>query len=47
MVPSQNSLDLTRRLSDSDLVVYADAGHGGIFQFHTRFVDKALEFLQR
>jgi hypothetical protein len=27
------------------LVIYPGAGHGGIFQFHEQFVDKALEFL--
>ena len=47
MVPTQNSLDLARRLPDSDLVIYPDAGHGGIFQFHAQFVDKALDFLRR
>jgi pimeloyl-ACP methyl ester carboxylesterase len=47
MVPTPNSLDLARRLPDSDLVIYPDAGHGGIFQFHGQFVDKALDFLQR
>ncbi len=47
MVPSQNSHDLARRLPNSDLVIYPDAGHGGIFQFHAQFVAKALEFLQR
>ena len=47
MVPTQNSADLARRLPDSDLVIYPDAGHAGIFQFHGQFVDKALEFLQR
>jgi pimeloyl-ACP methyl ester carboxylesterase len=47
MVPTTNSLDLARRLPDSDLVIYPDAGHGGIFQFHGQFVAKALEFLQR
>ena len=46
MVPTTNSLDLARRLPDSDLVIYPDAGHGGIFQFHGQFVEKALEFLQ-
>jgi len=45
MVPTSNSVDLARRLPDADLVVYPDAGHGGIFQFHGQFVDKALEFL--
>jgi hypothetical protein len=27
------------------LVIYPDAGHGGIFQFHQQFVQKALQFL--
>ncbi len=47
MVPTANSADLARRLPDSELVIYPDAGHGGIFQFHTQFVQKALEFLAR
>jgi pimeloyl-ACP methyl ester carboxylesterase len=45
MVPTSNSVDLARRLSNADLVVYPDAGHGGIFQFHTEFVEKANAFL--
>jgi len=45
MVPTTNSVDLARRLPDADLVVYPDAGHGGIFQFHEQFVDTALAFL--
>jgi len=47
MVPTKNSADLARRLPDSELVIYPDAGHGGIFQFHEQFVEKALEFLER
>jgi pimeloyl-ACP methyl ester carboxylesterase len=47
MVPSKNSVDLARRLPDSELVIYPDAGHGGIFQFHAQFVEKVLEFLRR
>ena len=47
MVPTRNSVDLAQRLPDADLVVYPDAGHGGIFQFHAQFVQKALEFLGR
>ncbi len=45
MVPSQNSVDLDRRLPNSQLVLYPDAGHGGVFQFHEDFVKRALEFL--
>jgi len=47
MVPTKNSVDLDRRLPDSELVIYPDAGHGGIFQFYGPFVEKALEFLAR
>jgi hypothetical protein len=46
-VATKNSADLARRLPDSELVIYPDAGHGGIFQFHAQFVHKALEFLGR
>jgi pimeloyl-ACP methyl ester carboxylesterase len=45
MVPSQNTVDLDRRLPNSQLVLYPDAGHGGVFQFHEDFVKRALEFL--
>jgi pimeloyl-ACP methyl ester carboxylesterase len=45
MVPSKNTVDLNRRLPDSQLVLYPDAGHGGVFQFHEDFVKRALEFL--
>ena len=38
-------VDLDRRLSNSQLVLYPDAGHGGVFQFHEDFVTRALEFL--
>lgn len=47
MVPSQNSVDLARRVPNGELVLYPDAGHGGIFQFHRQFVETALEFLER
>ena len=45
MVPTSNSYDLARRLPNATLRIYPDAGHGGIFQFHERFVREALEFL--
>lgn len=45
MVPSSNSIDLARRLPHAELVLYEDAGHGGIFQYHDAFVRKAREFL--
>jgi pimeloyl-ACP methyl ester carboxylesterase len=45
MVPTKNTVDLDRRLPNSQLVIYPDAGHGGVFQFHEDFVKRALEFL--
>jgi pimeloyl-ACP methyl ester carboxylesterase len=45
MVPTKNTVDLDRRLPNSQLVVYPDAGHGGVFQFHEDFIKRALEFL--
>ncbi|MET4541171.1 pimeloyl-ACP methyl ester carboxylesterase [Arthrobacter bambusae] len=47
MVPSVLSNDMHRRIPGSELVIYPDSGHGGIFQFHDRFVPVALEFLGR
>jgi pimeloyl-ACP methyl ester carboxylesterase len=47
MVPTSNTLDLAKRLPNSELKIYPDAGHGGIFQFHDEFVPQALEFLAR
>ena len=47
MVPSTLSEDLHRRIRGSELIIYADSGHGGIFQFHDRFAPAAVEFLDR
>ncbi|MGZ3329066.1 MAG: alpha/beta fold hydrolase [Xanthobacteraceae bacterium] len=47
MVPSFNSFELTRRLPNAQLSIFPDAGHGGIFQYHTAFVEQALAFLQQ
>ena len=47
MVPSVLSEDLHRRIAGSDLVIYPDSGHGGIFQFHDRFAPLAIAFLAR
>ncbi|MFI2485802.1 alpha/beta fold hydrolase [Promicromonospora kroppenstedtii] len=47
MVPSVLSQDLHRRIKGSELIIYPDAGHGGIFQYHERFAPVAVEFLGR
>jgi pimeloyl-ACP methyl ester carboxylesterase len=46
MVPTENSTDMARRIPGSQLVIYEDAGHGGIFQNYAEFVQKALSFLE-
>lgn len=45
MVPSSNTHDLAKRIPGAQLVIYPDAGHGGIFQNYADFVPKALSFL--
>ena len=45
MVPTVNSYDLAKRLPNSRLIIYPDAGHGGVFQYEEDFVPKALAFL--
>ncbi len=45
MVPSENSTDMAERMPHAKLVLYADAGHGGIFQYHDAFLKEAKAFL--
>lgn len=45
MVPSVLSEDLHRRIKGSELVIYPDSGHGGIFQHHAAFAPAAVDFL--
>jgi len=47
MVPSVLSNDLHRRIAGSELIIYPDSGHGGIFQYHEEFAPVAVEFLGR
>ena len=47
MVPSINSAHLALEIPDAKLVLYKDAGHGGIFQYNEEFVAEALEFLKQ
>ena len=46
MVPSSNTTDLAKRLQNSELIIYKDSGHGGMFQYYEDFVKKTLEFLK-
>lgn len=47
MVPTSNTYDLAKRLPNSHLIIYPDAGHGGIFQYHDDFVKQTLNFLAK
>jgi pimeloyl-ACP methyl ester carboxylesterase len=46
MVPSVLSDDLHRRIAGSELILYPDSGHGGIFQYWEEFAPVAAEFLR-
>lgn len=45
MVPTALSEDLHRRIKGSQLIIYPNSGHGGIFQFHEKFAPVATDFL--
>ncbi|WP_104140069.1 alpha/beta fold hydrolase [Arthrobacter sp. ZGTC131] len=45
MVPSILSEDMHRRIAGSELIIYPDSGHGGIFQYHEKFAPVAVDFL--
>jgi pimeloyl-ACP methyl ester carboxylesterase len=45
MVASSHSADMARRIPNSRLTIYPNAGHGGVFQHHREFVAEALDFL--
>jgi pimeloyl-ACP methyl ester carboxylesterase len=47
MVPSILSEDLHKRIAGSELVIYPDSGHGGIFQYYEKFAPVVVEFLGR
>lgn len=47
MVPSVLSDDLHRRIAGSQLVIYPNSGHGGIFQHHREFASTAIAFLDQ
>ncbi|ROP49226.1 MULTISPECIES: alpha/beta fold hydrolase [unclassified Rathayibacter] len=46
MVPSVLSEDLHRRIAGSELIMYPNSGHGGIFQYWEEFAPVAAEFLR-
>lgn len=48
MVPTPNSYDLAKRFPNAEkVIIYPNSGHGGIFQYHTEFLEKAIPFLTK
>jgi pimeloyl-ACP methyl ester carboxylesterase len=45
IVPSINSYTLSQYIPDSKLIIWSDAGHGGLFQHHDDFVREVETFL--
>ena len=45
MIPVRNSYFLVEHLPNATLLVYPDAGHGSLFQYHESFVRQARLFL--
>lgn len=48
MVPTLLSYDLAKRFLNAEpVIIYANSGHGGIFQYHEEFLKKAIPFLTK
>lgn len=47
MVPTPNSYDMAKRFPNAEIVIYPNSGHGGIFQYHEKFIKSALAFLNK
>jgi len=48
MVPTPNSYDLAKRFPNAEkVIIYPNSGHGGIFQYHEEFLEKAIPFLTK
>jgi pimeloyl-ACP methyl ester carboxylesterase len=45
MIPVSNSYRLSENLPNAMLLVYPDAGHGSLFQYHESFTQHAAAFL--
>ena len=45
MLPANNAYAMSRELSNAQLVLYPDSGHGALFQYHEMFVSHVRTFL--
>jgi pimeloyl-ACP methyl ester carboxylesterase len=46
MLPADNALAMFRAMTNAQLILYPDSGHGAIFQYAEIFVGHALNFLR-
>jgi len=46
-VPVANAVNMSKHIHNSQLVIFKDAAHASLFQFHTEFVDHVSEFLAK
>ncbi len=46
MLPANNAYAMFRELSNAQLVLYPDSGHGALFQHHATFVSHVQTFLE-
>lgn len=47
MLPSESSIHMFKTLSNAQLILYPDAGHGSIFHYHASFLNAANHFLSQ
>ncbi|HEY0747925.1 MAG TPA: alpha/beta hydrolase [Steroidobacteraceae bacterium] len=45
MLPANNAYAMFKRLSNAQLILYPDSGHGALFQYHEIFVSHVQTFL--
>ena len=45
MLPASNAYAMFKELSNAQLVLYPDSGHGALFQYHATFVSHVRTFL--
>lgn len=46
MLPANNAYAMFKALSNAQLVLYPDSGHGALFQYHELFVSHVRTFLE-
>jgi pimeloyl-ACP methyl ester carboxylesterase len=47
LVPVINAINVSKSIPNAQLIVYPDAAHGAIYQYHDQFVKAASDFLNK